>query len=578
MNNTDLRAPKDAIPKRPGFYIIKDKMLEATLRADQTRSQETYLNDGRLENAAKIVGNIQDDEMLSLLGNAKGFREMVHSIGISITSENEKACMQFKLIFYGEHQSDSGGTTELLTIMTDGIEKRILLEDIQWSNEDRVLGQFAFLFPKDLQYATASVKLYVKEGYKVPLEEEMTSPDLMTQNYMDLIAKSLITTGNNGRMKKVIEKMVNGERVNLAFIGGSITQGAGAVPIARACYAYLFYQAFAKEFGVSEAKLGYVKAGIGGTSSELGVVRYDLDVLGNGEYDPDLVVIEFAVNDEGDETKGECYEGLIRKALSGRRNPAVILLFSVFADDSNLEERLIPIGETYDLPMISIKRAMTEQFYRSYEEGKVISKAMFYYDAFHPSNLGHKVMSDCLINYVREVSRQTLQIDPFATSDLFPIAKSSDFENVIFFDRNNYKYHCNHLIEGSFCEYDQELQSVERNQDPFQTPVFSHNWMHRKGTENSNVQLDSREFSFEINCKSLMIVMKDSGNSDFGKAKVYVDGMVTRVLDPLEIGWTHCNALIVLREKKSKDHVIRIQMVESDRNKAFTILGFGYVQ
>ena len=43
------------------------------------------------------------------------------------------------------------------------------------------------------------------------------------------------------------------------------------------------------------------------------------------------------------------------------------------------------------------------------------------------------------------------------------------------------------------------------------------------------MQLDSRDFSFEINCKILMIVMKDSGNSDFGKVKVYVDGMVTNI-------------------------------------------------
>ena len=33
------------------------------------------------------------------------------------------------------------------------------------------------------------------------------------------------------------------------------------------------------------------------------MIRFDRDVLREGEQ-PDLVVIEFAVNDEGDETKG----------------------------------------------------------------------------------------------------------------------------------------------------------------------------------------------------------------------------------------------------------------------------------
>lgn len=44
------------------------------------------------------------------------------------------------------------------------------------------------------------------------------------------------------------------------------------------------------------------------------MIRFDRDVLREGER-PDIVVIEFAVNDEGDETKGVCYESLVRKVL-----------------------------------------------------------------------------------------------------------------------------------------------------------------------------------------------------------------------------------------------------------------------
>ena len=48
----------------------------------------------------------------------------------------------------------------------------------------------------------------------------------------------------------------------------------------------------------------FIKAGVGGTPSELGMIRFDRDVLRDGQQ-PDIVVIEFAVNDEGDETKGD---------------------------------------------------------------------------------------------------------------------------------------------------------------------------------------------------------------------------------------------------------------------------------
>jgi hypothetical protein len=36
--------------------------------------------------------------------------------------------------------------------------------------------------------------------------------------------------------------------VTLAYIGGSITQGAGATPINTWCYAYKSYQAFADHY------------------------------------------------------------------------------------------------------------------------------------------------------------------------------------------------------------------------------------------------------------------------------------------------------------------------------------------
>lgn len=42
----------------------------------------------------------------------------------------------------------------------------------------------------------------------------------------------------------------------------------------------------------------FIKAGVGGTPSELGMIRFDRDVLRDGQQ-PDIVVIEFAVNDEG---------------------------------------------------------------------------------------------------------------------------------------------------------------------------------------------------------------------------------------------------------------------------------------
>ena len=39
------RAPKDPQKKRSGFYIMVDKIIEATGRLDGTNSQEVYLSE-----------------------------------------------------------------------------------------------------------------------------------------------------------------------------------------------------------------------------------------------------------------------------------------------------------------------------------------------------------------------------------------------------------------------------------------------------------------------------------------------------------------------------------------------------
>ena len=65
------------------------------------------------------------------------------------------------------------------------------------------------------------------------------------------------------------------------------------------------------------------------------------------------------------------------KILSAENKPAVILLFSVFENDWNLQAGLAPVGEYYNLPMVSIKDAVVEQFRLTREEGNIISKGSF---------------------------------------------------------------------------------------------------------------------------------------------------------------------------------------------------------
>lgn len=526
--------------------------------------QFIYLNDVRLVTFAKMVGNISDEKMLENLHTAEGFLNMIAGIGVTVEAQDQDQTVQFCFQMYGKTDPNHSGNTVSVSCRLDGMEQIIWLDDYEWNDDNDVPGQIRFEFDRPESIAVTDIRLYLREGYTAPEQEKCDKVDTASLEYQAMLEKSLMSAGNYARLKKVIDKAKRGEEVTIAFIGGSITQGAGAIPIHVKCYAYQTWERFREAFGEN---VRLIKAGVGGTSSEFGMIRYERDVLREGSVIPDLVVIEYAVNDEGDETKGLCYESLIRKALSTSGETAVVLLFSVFADDWNLEERLSPVGERYELPMVSIRQAVVEQFYRKAGEGRVLSKSQFFYDSYHPTNTGHVIMADCLTYLFRQVDG----MPPVEENDWRsrePLMGDT-FMNVRLADKHSNTDKLKEVVPGSFSETDRELQYAEQDDRLEGVPQFPYNWQHIKGSE---------PFSMRIFCKALLVVSKDTGEVDAGKASVLVDGREVLILNPREIGWTHCNAQILFTEDEAAEHEVVIRMLPGDEEKKLTILGFGYVE
>lgn len=562
-------APKDPEQRRPYFYIMKDKEIFGSVQEDGRGIQFLYQSDGRLINSAQIVGNIEDENMLKLMETVDGFKKLVHSIGVSVETENPKEQVEFIFQMYGKNDIYGGGTNLTTTLTGDGAEKRIYLSDADWQADDNVPGQIKIILDTPEKLARTSVRLYLNDGYEAPETVKEQEVDVTAQAYKQMIQKSLIQCGNTYRLGNAIARAKNGEDITVAYIGGSITQGAGATPIHTECYAYKSFCRFCDVTGGKE-NVHFVKAGVGGTPSELGMIRFDRDVR-HGEQDPDVVIVEFAVNDEGDETNGDCYESLVRKILKLKSKPAVILLFSVFADDYNLQERLMPVGYQYDLPMVSIKNAVTPQFYD--KEHRIVTKNQYFYDIYHPGNLGHTIMADCLGNLFEEVEKIGFDGIVDETEQLLRKgpAIGNTFENVKLLDKKD-TYEKAVINCGGFTKTDDVLQSVEMNLDLDVTKEFPYNWMYdgTKGCEDA--------FEMDIICKSLVMVFKDSGETDAAKAEVYVDGNWVRTADPFVNGWLHCNAILIHKGTESEEHHVCIKVSEGNEEKKFTILGFGYVE
>jgi hypothetical protein len=199
------------------------------------------------------------------------------------------------------------------------------------------------------------------------------TPDRLTG---DVVARSQLSTGDLGRLARVFAKARRGEPIKLGVIGGSITAGAIASDPGNS-YSALLLAWWRKRFPKCEIDL--INAGVGGTGSMYGALRAGRDLLSGM---PDLVVIEFAVNDNW--TDGEAYEGLVRQVLAQPNQPAVMLLFMMWERGGNDQEMQAKVGVHYHLPMVSFRDAMWPEMAAGH-----IKWSDYIVDTVHPNDAGH---------------------------------------------------------------------------------------------------------------------------------------------------------------------------------------------
>ena len=136
------------------------------------------------------------------------------------------------------------------------------------------------------------------------------------KEYSETVQRSFVSLGNTYRLENKLSKALNGEKITVAYLGGSITEGVGGTP--DTCYAKLSFDYIAENYGKGD-NVEYVNAGVSGTPSILGNLRVKKDVL---DKNADIVFVEFAVNDGMDQLYKDSYESLIRTILKQENEPA----------------------------------------------------------------------------------------------------------------------------------------------------------------------------------------------------------------------------------------------------------------
>lgn len=200
--------------------------------------------------------------------------------------------------------------------------------------------------------------------------------------------------GNPYRMKKLFQRAEEGNKIKIAFIGGSVTQGSLASS-KDTCYAARVFSWWKETFPKSE--FTYINAGIGGTTSQFGCARVQQNVLA---YDPDFVIVEFSVNDESTEMFLETYEGLVRQILQGKSKPAVMIVHNVRYDNgANAQVQHAKIARRYELPSVSMQSAIYPQVVNGNIANREITP-----DDLHPNDSGHRLVAGVITHYLQKLA------------------------------------------------------------------------------------------------------------------------------------------------------------------------------
>ena len=376
---------------------------------------------------------------------------------------------------------------------------------------------------------------------------------IVEQMYDIDYSKAFAVNGNHDRLLSVMERADKGDNITVAFLGGSITEGSVASDD-KNCYAYLTYRWWCSTF--PDARIQYVNAGIGGTPSLLGVGRCNEDIL---DYEPDVVYIEFSVNDVDLPNVGEIYEGLLRKVLYSKSNPAVVVINNGFYNDGRtVQDVHNKLASYYGIPAISI----VDTLVACTLDGRIPIRDITP-DDLHPNDRGHILLAG-VIRYVQDKIYNeyldkridlTLQdsvlsesADPGCTAHMLPALTGNSYETLHRYNSIN----SNPVLNG-FRADERPIEAVK---------------IWERGGYLADHAGDSIEYN--INASTICVSFKRSLIKPAPIAKVFLDGAEVAILDAnFDEDWGNKLEIVPILEGSKSDsadrpsHSIKVEIVDA---------------
>lgn len=350
---------------------------------------------------------------------------------------------------------------------------------------------------------------------------------------------------DEGAVYDVMRKAKSGQKVVIAFIGGSITRGTvsngSRDGTFRKTITYTDYFAdwWYKKF--PKADLRFINAGISATDSYLGVHRVQKDVL---DKKPDLVVVEYAVNDKKKAYLKQSYENLVRRIMDADSNPAVMLLFTAKVNGQSSQLQQAQIGKHYKLPMLSYANVMKD----------MISKGIYTMDelsgdAVHPSKLGSAVIGEILVRYLDGIYEKSMgQVKRQKAASSYVTSKKYSSAKVV---------GCKNMAVKSLGTFKRGTKGT----------VYKDTLTSTSGNGN---------LTFTVTGRNIGILFARQNNGKGGQFDVYVDGKKAASIDanyPNGRNRTYITAEPCYSSNTKKKHTVRIVRKGNSSGRELMIYG-----
>ncbi|MGN1341554.1 MAG: SGNH/GDSL hydrolase family protein [Oscillospiraceae bacterium] len=350
--------------------------------------------------------------------------------------------------------------------------------------------------------------------------------------YEQALTQSVLNLGCGQRLGRLVDS----GKIKIAFLGASITYGYHASPdgMGKA------FPEFLKELLEQKtgAQVEIRNMAVSGTNSLTGMLVTQMLIP---EFKPDIVVLDYSINEESHPIGLEKFESLIRMLLLMEWKPVVIPIAVFNRDGYSCQEYMLHFSKHYGLPMVGLYRSV----YPLITSG-VLPMNVYTEDEGHPHVDGHFFIAKCIMKTIEQSIAENAADMPPA-----PKITAARFEGLRLFDLNE--------LTRDTCE-----------NTPCPDKLF--------GICRSKLRNNSRLiFETQCNCSQVVVMYIKNKDKDFAAAELLSDGKRVGGFNGHGLfGWNNPWTELIMSEEEQRLRTLRLETERGDENKKLHLVAAAY--